>query len=410
MVVMDTTGSMGHDQEHVEMGRRGDDMADRVDVSPLVLRWARLRSGRSVSDLKRFPVMDWEAHALSPTMRQLEDYAKATRTPVGFLFLSQPPQAESVPIPDFRTFTGDSRVRTPTPDLLDTIYACQERQDWYRDFAEQNGADEVPLVGSLTTATQPNEAAAQLRDALGFGLDRRVEFSNWSDTLAGLRDHAEEAGVMVMISGIVGANTKRVLNPEEFRGFALADPLAPVVFINGADTKAAQIFTLAHELAHISLGESAVSNAELGNLTEQDETERWCNSVAAELLVPEESLRTAYQPSRDLTAELERLAKFYKVSTLVVLRRLVDVQLMDVADYRSAYPEELERVLALASERSSSGGSFYTTTPVRVSKRFARALIADTLEGRTSHRDAYRLLGSRKHAAFEELGRGLGVA
>jgi len=190
----------------------------------------------------------------------------------------------------------------------------------------------------------------------------------------------------------------------------LADQMAPVVFVNGADTKAAQIFTLAHELAHISLGESAVSKPELSDLGVQDQTERWCNEVAAELLVPEASLREAFQPNGDLTGELDRLAKFYKASTLVVLRRLADVGLMSQAVYRSAYPAELDRVLALAGEKGGSGGSFYTTTPVRVSKRFARALIADTLEGRTSHRDAYRLLGSKKHAAFEELSRGLGVA
>ena len=385
-------------------------MADRIDVSPYVLRWARERSGRSLSDLKRFPVEAWEAQTAQPTMRQLEDYAKATRTPVGLLFLREAPQAEKVPIPDFRTFGSGPKVRTPTPDLLDTIYACQQRQDWYRDFAEVNGADPVPLVGSLNVDGPAGGAAARLRDILGFGLDRRVEFSNWSEALTGLRDHAEEAGVMVMISGIVGANTTRVLNPQEFRGFALAHELAPVVFVNGADTKAAQIFTLAHELAHISLGESAVSKPDLGDLGVQDQTERWCNEVAAELLVPEQSIREAFQPDQDLTGELDRLARFYRVSTLVVLRRLVDVGLMSQSAYHSAYPAELERVIALAGESGGSGGSFYTTTPVRVSKRFARALIADTMEGRTSHRDAYRLLGSKKHATFEELGRGLGVA
>ncbi|WP_295699132.1 ImmA/IrrE family metallo-endopeptidase, partial [Lapillicoccus sp.] len=154
------------------------------------------------------------------------------------------------------------------------------------------------------------------------------------------------------------------------------------------------------------------SNAALQDLTTSDATERWCNGVAAELLVPEVSLRQAYQPAEDLTAELERLAKFYRVSTLVVLRRIGDVGLLlPGAEFWTLYRAEAERIAALAAERgSASGGSFYTTTPVRVSKRFARALIADTLEGRTSHRDAYRLLGSRKHAAFEELGRGLGVA
>lgn len=387
-------------------------MAERVEVAPAVLRWARERSGRSLSDLKKFPVAAWESQSQFPTMRQLAEYAKATRTPVGFMFLREAPEPEPVPIPDFRTFAGKTEVHRATPDLLDTIYACQQRQDWYRDFAEDSGADAVGLVGSLSLATPVDEAATQMRDELGFGLDRRVGYATWSDTLAGLRDHAEEAGVLVMISGIVGANTHRVLDPEEFRGFALADRLAPVVFINGADSKAAQIFTLAHELAHISLGESAISNAALEDLTTSDVTEQWCNGVAAELLVPEGSLRQAFQPAEDLTAELERLAKFYRVSTLVVLRRIGDVGLLNPsAEFWTLYRAEAERIAALATQKSgSSGGSFYTTTPVRVSKRFARALIADTLEGRTSHRDAYRLLGSRKHAAFEELGRGLGVA
>jgi Zn-dependent peptidase ImmA (M78 family) len=386
-------------------------MADRVNVSSAVLRWARSRSGRTPSDLKRFPIEEWEAGTTAqPTIRQLEEYAKATRTPIGFLFLEEPPAPERVPIPDFRRFGGDTHVHTPTPDLLDTIYACQERQDWYRDFAEANDADPVPLVGSLATATPVVDAADQMRALLGFGLDRRMEFSNWSEALSGLRDHAEEAGVLVMISGVVGANTQRVLNPDEFRGFALSDELAPVVFVNGADTKAAQIFTLAHELAHISLGETAISNPELGELGAQQRSEEWCNSVAAELLVPERSLREAFRADADLTGELDRLARFYRVSTLVVLRRIGDLGLIEQSSFRAAYRAEVARVLELAGEKTSSGGSFYNTTPVRVSKRFARALIADTLEGRTSHRDAYRLLGSRRHSAFEKLGRGLGVA
>ncbi len=382
-------------------------MASRVAVAPRMLRWAMERSGRPAEDLKKFPVAAWEAGTTQPTMRQLEDFAKATYTPVGFLFLTEPPR-EELPIPDFRTF-GDRAVRTPTPNLLDTIYACEQRQAWYRDYAEASGGDPVDLVGSQSLDTPADEAAEVLRDKLGFGLDRRVGFSNWSQAFDGLREHAEDAGVLVMTNGVVGSNTHRPLNPDEFRGFALVDDLAPVVFVNGADTKAAQIFTLAHELCHLSLGESAVSRPDLGQLDDSNRSERWCNEVAAELLVPLSSIKDAYQPIADLAPELDRLAKFYKVSTLVLLRRIADAGLMDRERYRSAYAEELQRVLELAGERTS-GGSFYNTTPVRVSKRFARALISDTLEGRTSHRDAFRLLGSKKFSAFEELGHRLGVA
>jgi Zn-dependent peptidase ImmA (M78 family) len=151
-----------------------------------------------------------------------------------------------------------------------------------------------------------------------------------------------------------------------------------------------------------------VSRPDLAELDDAERSERWCSRVAAELLVPQASLRKAYRQRADLTAELDRLAKVYKVSTLLVLRRIADTGLMDRSSYRDAYDVKL-RVIGLAGERTS-GGSFYNTTPVRVSKRFARALISDTLEGRTSHRDAFRLLGSKKYSAFQELGHRLGVA
>ena len=383
--------------------------AHRVSVAPGMLRWARQRSGLGVEDLSgRFPKLaDWEAGRLSPTMRQLEGYAQATHTPIGYLFLPTPP-VETLPVPDFRTF-GERPVLTPTPDLLDTIYACEQRQEWYREYAEASGVEQVALVGSLGLDSDVVEAAGQLRDMLGFGLARRVDFPTWTAALDGLREHAEDAGVLIMTNGVVGSNTHRKLNPEEFRGFALVDSFAPLVFINGADTKAAQIFTLAHELAHVALGGSAISRPDLGSLDETSETERWCNRVAAELLVPVSSLRQEYLAGNDIGGELARLAKYYKVSTLVILRRIFDAGLIDQQAYRSVYQAELGRLLALLGE-GTSGGNFYNTQPVRVSKRFARALIADTLDGRTLYRDALRLLGFKKHSTFEELGQRLGVA
>ncbi|HST46291.1 ImmA/IrrE family metallo-endopeptidase [Jatrophihabitans sp.] len=384
-------------------------MANRVSVAPELLVWARKRSGRQVSDFaKRFPKLEqWESGALAPTMRQLENYAKATHTPIGFFFLHEPP-VEEVPLPDFRTF-GDEHVLTPTPDLLDTVYACELRQDWYRDFAQERGYDEVGLVGSFSVSDDPEVAAGTLRDLLGFGLARRADFRTWSDALNGLRDHAEDAGVLVMINGVVGSDTHRKLNPKEFRGFALADKLAPVVFVNGADTKAAQIFTLAHELAHLALGGSALSRPDLADLDMGSGVEAWCNRAAAELLVPRASIAQEYTEGPDLTAELDRLAKLYKVSTLVVLRRIYDAGLMPWSVYRSAYQDELARVLELATS-GSSGGNFYNTEPIRVSRTFARALVTDTNEGRTLHRDAFRLLGFKKFSTFEELSQRLGAA
>lgn len=353
-------------------------MVVRVGISRQMLEWARGRARLDISDLSgRFPKLaEWEAGDRQPTLKQLEQFATATHTPVGYLLLDEPPE-EPVPIPDFRTM-ADTSVGRPSADLLDTIYQSQQRQQWYRTYAESNGDEPLTFIGSLSTSDEVVEAARIIRDALDFGVDTRG--SSWAAALTRLIEQAEAIGILVMLNGVVGSNTHRKLDPEEFRGFALVDDLAPVVFINGVDTKAAQIFTLAHELAHMWLGQTALSDAELEE-TPSNPIEGWCNRVAAEFLVPLDDLHQQFDQALDLTSELDRLAGRFRVSTLVVLRRVRDAGYIDASSYPAAYRAELARVLELIGERGS-GGNFYNTLPVRVSKRFARALIANTLEGR----------------------------
>lgn len=382
-------------------------MAVRVEVRPELFVWARERAGLTAEDLaQRFPRLErWERGESAPTLKQLESFAAATHTPVGFLFLAEPPE-EQVPIPDYRT-VGDAGVGRPSPDLLETIFQCQQRQEWYRDFARLNREDPAPFIGSLSTATPVIDAARTMRGGLAFELNNRG--SSWGEALRLLSEHAEDRGVLVMVNGVVGSNTHRKLDAAEFRGFALVDPLAPLVFVNGADTKAAQIFTLAHELAHLWIGETALSSADLLRPPTL-EVERWCNRVAAEFLVPADEVAAAYDVDSPLTDELERLARRFKVSTLVVLRRIHDVGRIAWDAYRDAYRVELERILQIVRERgTAAGGDFYNTQPVRVSKRFARAVITSTLEGQTLHRDAFQLLGFKKLSTFQELAHRLGV-
>jgi len=381
----------------------------RVPVEPDLLAWARERSKVSREDLLgRFPrLVEWESGDVQPTLRQLEDYGRATHTPLGFLLLPEPP-TESVPIPDFRT-VADSPVGRPSADLLDTIYICQQRQDWYRDFARITREEPVPFVGTLTEQVPATSAADAIRDVLDFSLDDRTQYPSWSAALSGLVEHTESAGVLVMISGIVGSNTHRKLDPQEFRGFSLIDSLAPIVFINGSDTKAAQIFTLAHEIAHVWLGKAGLDDASLGGQP-TNAVERWCNQVAAELLVPIAEFRSRFDDNAGLTEELERLARIFRVSTLVVLRRVYDDQRLSWTQFQSAFQEERNRVIALMERTGTGGGNFYNTTPVRTSKRFARAILTSANEGQTLYRDAARLLGFKKLATLEELGHHLGVA
>lgn len=377
----------------------------RVPVQPALFTWARQRARLDTAALAaRFPhLAQWEAGEVHPTLRQLEQFAQATHAPMGYFFLPAPPQ-EAVPIPDFRTM-GQGVPRL-SADLLDVIYTCLNRQTWYRDEALVNGETPLPFIGSAMLATPPTEVADAIRQKLGFSVEARRDCPTWADALRMFIAQAEQAGMMVMVSGVVLNNNTRLLDPQEFRGFALADAIAPLVFINGADSKAAQMFTLAHELAHLWLGQTALSDAAMTQASDHA-TETWCNQVAAELLVPEADFRAALRRDEALDVALQRLARHFKVSTLVLLRRMLDVGWLDRDAFWRAYRAEEARLQALAA-RNTGGGDFYRTTVARVSKRFAQTLVASTLEGRTLYRDAFRMLGIAKPGTFNELGRTLG--
>jgi Zn-dependent peptidase ImmA (M78 family) len=378
---------------------------NRVAIKPQLLRWAYERAGFDRAGLEhKFPhLAAWEEGTAQPTLKQVEAFANATYTPVGYLFLPEPP-VENIPIPDFRA-PGNERIGHPSPDLLDTIYVCQQRQEWFRNYARSMGESPLAFVGSARAGDDVIRTAARIREQMGFDLDARRQMPTWTDALRHFIEQADGLGILVMCNGVVHNNNYRHLDPQEFRGFAMADDLAPLVFINGADTKAAQMFTLAHELAHIWLGQSAVSDSQPTAVPVQ-QVERWCNEVAAELLVPLDAMRQAYRPGGELAEETSRLARRFKVSTLVILRRILDVGGLTQEEFWEAYHAEVARLRAIPR---GSGGNFYLTQAARVSKRFAAALVANTLEGQTRYNDAFRMLGFSKLSTFKELGRSLGV-
>lgn len=378
----------------------------QVAVKPGLLEWACERNARPVDAYAdRFKhLKDWVAGTANPTMKQLEDFAKATHTPIGYFFLSTPP-AERIPIPDFRTMTK-GRQQRPSPNLLDTIYLCQQRQEWYRDFVRISGGEPLSFVGSARTTDDVAATARRIRDALNFSLATRVDFKTWEDALRNFIGQAEEAGLLVMCTGVVHNNTHRSLDPEEFRGFALVDPLASVIFINGADSKSAQMFTLAHELAHVWLGQSGVTDSFTFD-KRAHEVERWCDAVAAELLVPMADLKSQFDKKVKPLDQLRPLTRRYKVSTLVVMRRMLDLGVLTQSQFWPLFNKELAR---LNDRPTSSGGDFYLTLPVRISRRFAQSIIASTWEGRSSFTEAFRLLGVKKMSTFRQLSQNFGMS
>jgi len=377
----------------------------KVAVSINLLNWALERSGLNLADLeRRFPkAEDWFAGEGQPTLRQLKSLAKLTLTPLGYFFLEEPPE-EKLPVPHFRTL-GDEGIRGPSPELLQTIQTAQQRQAWMREFLIDQGQEPLPFVGSAPTNSTPAFVGQGMREILGLPERWAADQSTWTNALDFLRETMEEKGIWVVVTGIVGNNTHRKLDVDEFRGFVLVDEYAPLLFVNGADGKAAQMFTIAHEFAHVFFGSSAAFD-----LREMqpaaNPTEKACNQAAAEFLIPEKEIRRIWPSVRNEQEPFQAIAREFKISVLVAARRALDLELIgrqDFLDFYESYQGD-ERRRAVARE---PGGDFYATQTVRLGRRFARAVVRAAKEGKILYSDAYRLTGLHGKT-FSEFAKSIG--
>ena len=380
----------------------------RVAISPELVQWARERAHLDVDALAaRFPKLSlWERGEEQPTYKQLEDFANATHVPFGYLFLPEPPQIP-MPIPDFRTLQNQ-QLRMASPDLLDTIYAMQRRQTWLRETRLECEAPSHEFVGSARLTDDPAAIGREMRRLLGFEDGWAARVRTWQEAVSALRNAIEALGVMAVINGVVGNNTRRVLNVEEFRGFALSDPYAPLVFVNGADAKSAQMFTLAHELAHTWLGaEGSGLSGFPGFFPDGGAVETFCDRAAAEFLVPEAELRTSWPDVHREESPFELLARQFKVSPIVVGRRAMDLRLVDRQIFFDFYELYL-RQERKQKQTTATGGDFYNNQNTRVGKTFAIQVIRAAKEGRVGFKQAYDLTGLNG-GTFQEYARRLGM-
>lgn len=378
----------------------------RVPIAPPLLAWARSR-GRHDDDAMRrkFAMWDhWLAGDEHPTLKQAQDLARFSHVPFGMLLLPQPPRSE-LPIPDFRR--GRGALTEPSQNLLDIIHLAQRRQDWFREHLQQLGADELPFVGSGRNRSV-DEVAAEIRKVLDFGVPR-IGMRSADDARKHLVRKFEELGGMVSVSSMVGNDTHRGLDPDEIQGFTLHDRLAPYVFVNAADSKATQVFSLLHELAHVWHGDTGLSAEGFGS--DGDGVEAWCNRVAAEVAVPKADLRGRFDPTApDLTRELDRLAKTYHCSTVVILLRLRDTGLLRGIDFDAAYRAEVDRLAEFRAGSGDGGGDFYLNQPYRIGETLSRALIRDALAGQTPFTEAMSLMSFSNMSVFDKYATRLGEA
>lgn len=380
-------------------------MNARIDVKPEMLRWAVERSRCEAGTLEaKIPQLEqWLAGDTKPTFKQLEKFAQATRVALGFLFLPEPP-VEKLPIPDFRTLSDRKQAR-PSPDLLDTILTMQRRQAWLREDRLEGEAEPLEWVGSAKQSDDPAAIGREMRRTVGLVDGWAASIKSWELAVGELRRLIEDLGVITVINGVVGNNTHRKLDVEEFRGFAIVDEYAPLIFVNGADAKSAQMFTLAHELAHLWLGQSALTDAGLPT-TPTNQVERWCDRAAAEFLVPEQELRALWNEIRASKERFSILARKFKVSPIVASRRAKDLSLIDPEEFFAFYKAYVQQ--EHKKKESSGGGDFYRNQNNRVGEQFARQVMFAALDGRLSFKEAYSLTGLNG-GAFQAYAQRLGV-
>lgn len=367
-------------------------------ITPEIIKWAIDRNNDTPSGLamkmnvKPTTIAAWKSGDEKPSIHKAQELAKKLRIPFGYLYLKSPP-IEILPLPDLRVVSG-APPKKPSPNFLDVLYDALRKQEWYHKYLKDEGVNPLAFVGRFKLTDNQKSIAKDIQNTLGINNELRIQSKSWEEFLTLLSRQAEGAGILVLRSGIVGNDTHRKLDTQEFRGFAISDELAPLVFINGGDYKAAQIFTLAHELAHLWVAQSGVSNPDYSLRANQQKNtvDQLCDHVAAEVLVPSDDFEIRWNSFDSTNDNLEHLASHYRVSAFVILRRAYELDKINVDIFRDKYEELLTKT---KKKLSSDGGDFHKLLMSRNSSTFTTTLLVNVAEGKVSPTEAAKLLNLR---------------
>lgn len=361
-------------------------MPQTLKIKPDLINWAITRAGYDHGEfIAKYPrAQSWLQEEKQPTLPQLRDFAKKTHVPFGYLFLQTPP-VEKLPIPFFRTFEG--KTEQVGVNLRDSILTLIQRQDWIKEYLMEQGQEPLEFIGQFNPENSITLVAENIRKSLGLKSEWASNFPNWQKALDHLTEKVEEAGIFTVFNSVVDNNTHRPVTVEECRGFVLCDHIAPFIFVNSADSKAAQMFTIVHELAHLWIGESA--GFDFRQLQPHTNiVESFCDAVAAEFLVPEDDFNKKWEEFRDF----EELAKFFKVSQIVIGRRALDTGKISRDDFFEFYNDHIAR-FKQRKEDQQGGGDFYATLRKRLNPRFFNAIHQAVKERKLLYKHAYDLTG-----------------
>ncbi|QWT52206.1 ImmA/IrrE family metallo-endopeptidase [Eubacterium sp. MSJ-33] len=378
-----------------------------VSIQPEIISWALGQAREEQLGTKLMNnIKQWLDGTKTPTFNQIEDFSRKANIPLGYFFLQTPP-VEQLQLIEYRT-VDSAELAHPSRNLIDTIHEMESVQAWMKEYRQETGFDVLPVVGSLRGNDDFKLIAETIRKNLDLSDIWYESCTNMNAAFNYVRSRLEECGIVVMLNGVVGKNTHRTLSVDEFRAFAVVDEWAPLIFINGADSQGARLFSLFHEIAHIWLGENDLYN-DRGNSLEVKPIEILCNAVAGELMVPFDKFLVewnvaAYADSRE---KIKNLAKHFRCGESVIARKAFDAKKISYDLYKSIIDDAIEAYRRMKENKESNGGNYYNTMGNRLDGCFVRALCESINSGRTTYSEAYRLTNTSRKT-FSEIALRLG--
>lgn len=360
-------------------------MEDKITISQAVLEW--ISTAINITELppkEQENFHSWLTRKSNPTFKEIETFSKKSRIPFGYFFMTAPPH-EELSLIEHRT-VNSVEFQNPSRDFIDTYNHMKLVQDWMIDYLEDIGEEDLSFVGKMHGETQVKKIADAVRKLLFLDSDKVLK-TNDSVVFKRLRESISRTGVIVMQNGVVGNNTHRPLNVDEFRGFALVDNKAPLIFVNARDSANGKVFTLLHEFVHLCIGSSDLYNGSIRS----DET--IANAVASELILPNDLYMTIWKERVNHANSKKELvlniAKEFRCGPMVVARRTLDNRLITNTEYREI--EVLITRTGKQSQKRKGGGDYYSTVASRFDKQFLASLNESVQDGTTSYMEAFRL-------------------
>ena len=308
-------------------------MADKAYITPNVLRWAR-ESARMSEEIAASKVSvsieklkEWENGTNQPTIRQAETLAKAYRRPFALFFLPEIPR-DFQPLQDYRRKTA---IPLGTASVF-IIREIQQKQAWISEVYEENRDQKLPFVGKFSLEENPIKVAEDILRTLGI---QPLNYTS-DNPIREWIDKAESIGIFISRTSFIHSRLK--LDSEEIQGFTISDPYAPFVFVNSEDWDAPQLFTLVHELAHIWIAESGISNEIEPDPRFKDNlhpVELFCNEVAANALMPNSIMFNLNPSIFNSIREVFKVSKAFGISSFALIYRAFNLDIIKVDRYRS---------------------------------------------------------------------------